>query len=68
MASVSACSNEGSPGRIGSALPSQEEQQQQQHSVTDGGGLRALLERSFIGMFEVCMSSTSYVSCVIGTR
>ena len=67
MASVSACSNEESPGRFASALPGQEEQQQQ-HSVTDGGGLRALLERSFIGMFEVCMSSTSYVSCVIGTR
>ncbi|CAN0412956.1 unnamed protein product, partial [Ascophyllum nodosum] len=27
--------------------------EQQQHSVTDGGGLSALLERSFIGMCEV---------------
>ena len=62
MASVSACSDEGSTGRLTSALPGQEEQQQQ-HSATDGGGLRALLERSFIGMFEVCMynmSSTLY--------
>ena len=60
MTSVSACSDKGSPGRFASALPGQEEQQQ--HSVTDGGGLRALLERSFIGMCEVCMymSSTLY--------
>ncbi|CAN0391862.1 unnamed protein product, partial [Ascophyllum nodosum] len=28
--------------------------EQQQHSVTDGGGLSALLERSFIGMCEGC--------------
>ena len=48
MASVSACSDKGLPGRFASALPGQEEQQQ--HSVTDGGGLSALLERSFIGM------------------
>ncbi|CAN0426844.1 unnamed protein product, partial [Ascophyllum nodosum] len=38
--SVGACPNEGSPG-------------EQQHSVSSGGGLRALLGRSFIGMFEV---------------
>ena len=39
--SVGACPNEGSPG-------------EQQHSVPSGGGLRALLGRSFIGVFEVC--------------
>ena len=41
MPSVDACPNEGSPG-------------EQQHSVPSGGGLRALLGRSLIGMFEVC--------------
>ncbi|CAN0101601.1 unnamed protein product [Ascophyllum nodosum] len=39
MPSVGACPNEGSPG-------------EQQHRVPSGGGLRALLRRSFIGMFE----------------
>ena len=41
MSSVDACPNEGSP-------------EEQQHFVPSGGGLRALLGRSFIGMFEVC--------------
>ena len=41
MPSVDACPNEGSP-------------EEQQHFVPSGGGLRALLGRSFIGMFEVC--------------
>ena len=39
--SVGACPNEGSPG-------------EQQHSAPSGDGLRALLGRSFIGMFEIC--------------